>query len=475
MLAQIKTFLLPEIFIASMASIILLFDVFAGIRGKSIAYGLTLSTLVIAAIICYKNMPNFLSIGFSGSFIADKIGSTLKILIFLFMAIIFIYSRSYMIARDLFRGEFFALILLSILGMMFLVSSSSFLTMYLGLELFVLPIYALIVIGKYKAGHIESAMKYFIIGSLGAGLLLYGVSLLYGATGSLSLIATTVRHDTLMNLGMVFVLVGLAIELGAVPFHMWMPDVYEGSHTTVTMIIGTLPKIAVFGMGYRLFTIAFPAISIKWQPLLTILAIASLGFGNIVAISQTNIKRMLAYSTIGHVGFLMLGFLVGPTAGYTPALFYALIYALMALAAFGIIIQLCNSGLEIESIYDFRGLSHTSPWYAFLMLLTMFSLAGVPPMVGFYAKFVIIKELIAAGYLWLAIAAMIFSVIAAFYYLNIVRLMYFEGKDTPYAALPKCNGIPITGRVVLSLNSVSLLILGLFPGPIWFMCISAMQ
>jgi proton-translocating NADH-quinone oxidoreductase chain N len=333
--------------------------------------------------------------------------------------------------RKFLNGEFFALSLSSLLGMMVLISCGNFLTLYLGLELLVLPLYAMIVMVKDQPRYTEAAMKYFIIGSLGAGLLLFGISLVYGASGSFGFaaVAASVAAPATLKLGMVLVVVGLALEFGAVPFHMWLPDVYEGSPTTVTMVIGTIPKIAVFAMAYRILTLAFPNLQSEWQQLFMILAVLSLGLGNIVAIAQSSIKRMLAYSTIGHIGFILLGLFAAGKQGFIAPLFYTVVYAFMVLAAFAMIIRLSHNGFEAEKISDFRGLNTRDPWLAFMMLLIMLSLAGIPPMVGFYAKLLILQAVVDAGYIWLAVTALVFSVIGAYYYLRIIKVMYFDQTE----------------------------------------------
>jgi len=473
---QMLTLILPEIFITVMASVILILDVFFHNRAKLMSYYLSLITLVATTVITVFIAPEISQSIFNNSFIVDNFACTLKISLYLLLGLIFIYSKIYIVTRDFMHGEFFALSLFSLLGMMVLVSSSNFLSMYLGLELFVLPLYAMIVLVKNQAQYAEAAMKYFIIGSLGAGLLLYGISLVYGGVGSYEFLQISAATSTssILKLGMFFVIISLVIEFGAVPFHMWLPDVYEGSPTAVTMIVGTLPKIAIFAIAYRLLTLAFVNLDPKWQQLFMVIAVLSLGFGNIVAIAQTNIKRMLAYSTIGHIGFILLGLFAAPQQGYVATLFYTVVYSFMALAAFAMIMRLSSKGFEADKIKDFRGLNARDPWLAFIMMLIMLSLAGVPPLVGFYAKFMVLQTVVNAGYAWLAVLALLFSVIGTFYYLRVIWLMYFEPPVEDQEILTT-SGMSISGRALVSINGLLLLLLGIFPGYILYLCIAALK
>lgn len=466
--------LAPEIFICGMACLILMADVFAKDPAKSMAYNLSLLTLVAVSIITIFTVPTTSTTIFNNSFIVDRFACTLKIVTYVLLACILLYSRLYMRAREFFTGEFFSLSMFSLLGMMVVISSSNFLTLYLGLELFVLPLYALIVMVKHNTRYTEAAIKYFVIGSLGSGLLLYGISLIYGGTGAIDYvsIATNSATSTLNILGMLFVIVGIAIEFGAVPFHMWLPDVYEGSPTTVTMIIGTIPKIAVFALTYRLLTLAFPDIAPDWQRMFMILALASIAFGNMLAIAQPNIKRMLAYSTISHIGFILLGLFAAPVAGFAAAIFYTIVYAFMVLAAFAIIMRLTDKGFEADLLSDFKGLNKRDPWLAFLMLLVMFALAGVPPLVGFYAKLQILQAIISAGFTWVAITAMIFTVIGAYYYLRIVWYMYF---DEPKQLAPINNGMSLIAQVLISGHGLLLLLVGIYPASLVYLCLSMLK
>lgn len=467
--------LAPEIFVLGMGCIILLGDVFTK-NTRSNAYAFTLFALLGAGIITVLTIPSTAYTVFNNSFIIDRFACGLKIILYILLAAILIYSRLYMQARDFFRGEFFVLSLLSMLGMMIVISSGNFLNLYLGIELFVLPIYALIVFVRNKAVYTEAAFKYFIIGSLGSGLLLYGVSLIYGATGSIDFaqIATSNVTSQLLVLGMLFVISGICLEFGAVPFHMWLPDVYEGSPTTVTMIVGTIPKIAVFAVMYRLLTVAFPNINADWQQALMLMALLSVMLGNLLAIVQTNIKRFLAYSTISHIGFILLGLFAAPTAGYTAAIFYTIVYAFMVLAAFAIIIYLGHQGFEADQIEDFRGLNKRDPWLAFLMLLTMFALAGIPPLVGFYAKLQILQAVVQAGFAWIAVLAMLFSVIGAFYYLRVIRVMYFDNSNDAIR-IRYTSSMSLVGKLLVSGHGLLLLMAGIYPASVLYICIAMLK
>ncbi|MGB9094499.1 MAG: NADH-quinone oxidoreductase subunit NuoN, partial [Gallionella sp.] len=384
--------------------------------------------------------------------------------------------RQYLTVRDLFSGEFMVLTLFATLGMMVMISANHFITLYLGLELLSLSLYAMVALQRDSAIATEAAMKYFILGALASGLLLYGMSMLYGATGSLQLDAVSrsiqsgTANNTLLVFGLVFVVSGLAFKLGVVPFHMWLPDVYHGAPTAMTMLIGSAPKLAAFAFVSRLLVSGLQPLVQHWSGMLIILSIASMALGNITAIAQTNLKRMLAYSTIAHMGFLLLGFISGDREGYGSAMFYAVIYVLMTLGSFGMIMMLSRVGFEADNLNDFKGLNQRSPWLAFLMLLLMFSMAGVPPTVGFYAKFSVLNAVVQSGHVWLAVAAVLFSLIGAFYYLRIVKLMYF---DAPESHEPIIFGQDTT--LLMSLNGIGLLLLGLLPGTLMSVCAVSVQ
>jgi len=376
----------------------------------------------------------------------------------------------------MFRGEFFALSLFAMLGMMVMVPANHLLTLYLGLELLSLSLYAMIALQRDSAVATEAAMKYFVLGAIASGMLLYGMSMLYGATGTLELtrmaevIDSGTANSAILVFALVFVVAGLGFKLGAVPFHMWVPDVYHGAPTAVTLFIGSAPKLAAFAFIMRILVSGLGADYLveQWQWMLIIMAVLSLAIGNVVAIAQTNLKRMLAYSTISHMGFLLLGILSGNPEGYASAMFYVAVYVLMNLGTFGMILLLSRAGFEADNLDDFKGLNQRSPWYAAVMLMLMFSMAGAPPMVGFYAKLSVLSAVIDAGYLWLAVIAVLFSLIGAFYYLRIVKLMYF---DDPVDRSPIT---PRTGmRWVLSLNGIAMLVLGILPGGLMALCESS--
>lgn len=407
---------------------------------------------------------------FDNTFILDNIGLAIKGGITVFAVFGFIYARKYVWDRGIPGIEYFVLCLFSILGMSILISASHFISLYLGLELLALPLYALIAMGTDDKKPPEAAMKYFVMGAIASGMLLYGISLLYGITGSVEMI-TVANHlaqqaaepSAAILLSIVFIVIGIAFKLGAVPFHMWVPDIYQGAPTSVTLFIGTLPKLAGFGLALRLLRDSLIALAPQWQNLLIILAILSLALGNVAAIAQNNLKRMLAYSAIAHIGFLCLGLLVGPQLGYAAAFSYIMIYSLIALGVFGIIISLSRQGFEAENILDLQGLGKSHPWIAFLMLILLFSLAGVPPTLGFYAKFIVLTALVETKLTWLAFLAVLFSVIGAFYYLRVIRVMFFECRAND---LPSLQPIPSAGVALLSFNSLLVLALGIYPAPI---------
>ena len=410
---------------------------------------------------------------FDGHFVVDSLSQVLKAsgLIILFMVVM--YSRVYVKDRAFPRGEYHVLLMMSGLGMLLLVSANTLLMVYLGLELLSLPLYALVAMQRDNQQSVEAGIKYFIMGAIASGMLLYGMSLIYGLTETMRIDELSMRllaaDNSLLLLGLVFMLAGVAFKFGLVPFHMWIPDVYQGAPVSVTLLISTAPKIAAFGMIYRLFAEGLVHLESAWVIYIAILAILSLAVGNIVAISQTNLKRMLAYSTISHVGFIMLGFIAGPEVGYGNALYYTLIYALVNCCAFGLITYLSYKGFEFEKLKDFKGLAKQSPWLAFIMMLVMFSLAGVPPTAGFYAKFLILTSLIDAGWLELAGIAVIFSVIGAFYYLRVIKVMYFDEPGEAVFALKPTMGVLET-RTLLSVNGLAVLVFGIFPGPILAIC-----
>ena len=467
---------IPEIFLLVMACVILIADLLIRQSGRLVTYMLVLFTLMGCALITVGTHENGVVYAFHGMFVDDLMSDVLKLLTYMAVAMMLVYSRQYLTVRGLFSGEFMVLTVFATLGMMVMISANHFLTLYLGLELLSLCLYAMVALQRDSAIATEAAMKYFILGALASGLLLYGMSMLYGATGSLELGAvfhaiqsgtmpSGHTNNTLLVFGLVFVVSGLAFKLGVVPFHMWVPDVYHGAPTAMTMLIGSAPKLAAFAFTARILVEGLQPLVQQWSGMLIILSIASMALGNITAIAQTNLKRMFAYSTIAHMGFLLLGLLSGGLEGYGSAMFYAVVYVLMSLGTFGMIMLMSREGFEADTLDDFKGLNQRSPWLAFLMLLLMFSMAGVPPTVGFYAKFSVLNAVVQAGHIWLAVVAVLFSLIGAFYYLRIVKLMYF---DAPESRAPIIFGQDTV--LLISVNSLGVLLLGLLPNALMAVC-----
>ena len=459
-------FALPELFLLFAISLILLFDLFVSQRLKQFTYYLTQLALLITGFLAFNLIGENATI-FSGTFVLDSLGSTFKVFILGFAIIALVYTRHYLKAHELLRNEYFILAMMSILGMMVMVSGHSLLTLYMGLEIMSLSLYALIASARDRAVAIEAALKYFVLGAIASGLLLYGMSMIYGITGSLDIaqISNFARASTLasqqtliLNFGLVFLVIGVAFKLGAVPFHMWVPDVYQGSPTSVTMFLSTVPKIAAIALLIRLLIDGLGDLQHYWSDLLMIIAVLSIALGSLVALMQSNIKRMLAYSTISHIGFVLLGFVTGVVEGYGAAVFYVLVYILMSLAAFGSIIVLNKNGFEADQISDYQGLSKHSPWFALIILVVMLSMAGVPPFIGFYSKLFILQQVIAEGYVILAVIAVVFAVISAYYYLQIIKTMYFDDADKEITV-----SAPLDMRVVLSINGILILLVGLMP------------
>ena len=467
--------LAPELFVLTMASIILVVEAFVGQQRPQLSYTLTQITLLVAAVISWSMLDAGRELAFGGTFVHDPMAALLKTSIFLIAVGAFVYARSYQSTNGSLRGEFYVLGLFAVLGMMVMISAHSLLTLYLGLELLSLSLYAMVAFDRDSSPASEAAMKYFVLGALASGMLLYGMSMLYGATGSLDLaaiaaaLAESSEPGMVLIFGLCFMVVGLAFKFGAVPFHMWVPDVYHGAPTAVTLFIGSAPKIAAFAMTMRLLVEALGGLSGDWQGMLVILSVLSLALGNVIAIAQTNLKRMLAYSTISHVGFLLLGILAATQAGYSAAMFYAITYALMAIGGFGMIILLSRAGIEADSLDDFKGLNERSPWFAFMMLVLMFSMAGVPPTVGFYAKLSVLQAVVNVDMVWLALVAVFFSVIGAFYYIRIVKLMYFDKPETEGP-----RQVNTDMQIAVSVNGLAVLGLGLFPGGLLALCTSVL-
>ncbi len=465
----------PEIFLLAATCTVLVADVYFPERFRLFTYHLAQTSLVITAILCLVLFPETPQVTFNGSFVTDAMSAVLKVFILLATYFVFFYSKVYLQVRELFRGEYFVLGLFAVLGMMVLVSAGSLLTVYLGLELLSLSLYAMVAMNRESITASEAAMKYFVLGALASGMLLYGMSLIYGTTATLDLSAIRAHvaeldgRNLVLVLGLVFVVVGIAFKLGAVPFHMWVPDVYEGAPTSVTLFIASAPKIAAFGMLMRLLVDGLPGMHGDWTGMLVILSVLSMGVGNIIAIAQANLKRMLAYSTIAHVGFLFLGIIAGSAAGYSAAMFYIIVYAFMSMGGFAMVVLLGHAGFEADRIEDFKGLNDRNPWYAFLMLILMLSMAGVPPFLGFWAKWSVLREVIAADMTWLAVVAVAFSVIGLFYYLRVIRMMYFEKAEQP---APVVVGSEM--RMMVSANALAILALGIYPGGLLALCVSAL-
>jgi len=469
--------LLPEAFLLFATCAVLAVDLVIKPTQRGITHWLSIATLVITLTLVVADRGP-VDRGFSGMFVHDAVARLLKVFILLVVAIVFVYARTYLKDRKLHIGEFYLLVLFATLGMMLLVSAGSLVMIYVGLELLTLSSYALVALNRDSPLSSEAAMKYFVLGALASGILLYGMSMIYGATGTLDitsihgLVSSGVGDNkTLLAFGLVFLVAGIGFKFGAAPFHMWLPDVYQGSPTAVTTFIGSAPKIAAFGMAWRLLDGALGGLHPHWGEMLAVLAVLSLAIGNVVAIAQTNLKRMLAYSTISHVGFLLLGLANGTPSGYAAAMFYAIAYAIMSAAAFGSILLLARAGFEAEEIDDFKGLNQRNPWYAFVVLLVMASLAGIPPLFGFFAKLMVLKAALDAGMLWLAIVAIVFAIVGAFYYLRMIKVMYFDPPEKK-GALVLPQDIPL--RWVLSINGAALLFLGLFFGPLLSWCYRAM-
>lgn len=456
-----------EVFVLAAACIVLLVDVFLSDEQRWITATLTFATLVgAAAITTFVSGVDGRVTALGDMYVADPMGDVLKLFTYLIVGVTLLYSRDYLAQRGLFRGEYYLLALFAMLGIMVIISANSLLTVYLGVELLALSLYALVAFDRESGVAAESAMKYFVLGAIASGTLLYGISILYGVTGSFALedLALELRGEEATSnvgllFGLAFIVVGIAFKFGAVPFHMWIPDVYHGAPTSVTLFIGSAPKIASFALAMRVLAEGLGGASAAWSDMLTVLAVLSLALGNIVAIAQSNMKRMLAYSTISHVGFILLGVLAGTPAGYRAAMFYTLSYVIMAVGSFGMILLLSRRGFEADLLDDFKGLNARSPWFAAVMLMFMFSTAGVPPFVGFFGKLYIIQALLDVNMVWLALFAVFFSVIGAFYYIRIVKLMYF---DDPQDTNPIEGGLSL--RLMLSLNGLAVLVLGLVPG-----------
>ncbi len=464
----------PEIAVLVLASTLLLVDLWLKDRDKGLNPVIAVLGLLVTIGLTGLVGGGDREIVLGGTYVRDLMSDLLKIAMLLISLLAFVYSRDYLRDRQLLVGEYYVLSLFALLGMMVMVSANSFLTLYLGLELLALSLYTLVAFDRDSPDGAEAAMKYFVLGALGSGLLLYGLSMLYGATGTLELgavaqsVALQGATNQVLVFGLVFIVIGIGFKFGAVPFHMWVPDTYQGSPNPVVLFLGSAPKIAAFALAFRFLVDGMGPLHAEWQGMLTILAIISMAVGNIVAIAQTNIKRMLAYSTISHVGFIFLGLIGGNSGAYAAAMFYAVVYALMAAGGFGLLVMMSRDGYEVAQLDDFKGLNERNSWQAAMMALVMFSMAGVPPTVGFMAKLLVLEAVIGVGLWWLALVAVFFSIIGAFYYLRVIKIMYF---DKPEATDPLV--FSDGANLALSINGLAILLLGLFPAILLTYCQAA--
>ncbi len=492
LLPAVDTNLVPvyaEIFLLIAASAILLIDMYLKGSRRNVTYYLSLLTLVGCAVFSWADFNSGATVyTFNHMYVSDPMSNLLKLFTYLAVGITLVYSRQYVGERGMLSGnlggEFYVLALFSMLGQMIMISGNSMLSIYLGVELMSLSLYALVALRRDHAVSTEAAMKYFVLGALASGFMLYGISMIYGATGSLDVNEIAARsvaagaNTTILVFGLVFLVAGMAFKLGAVPFHMWAPDVYQGAPTAVTLLLGGAPKLAAFAMLMRILVEALPGMAYDWQQMLLVLAVLSLAIGNLTAIAQSNIKRMLAYSSIAQMGYVLLAMVAGvvgdntgnmPTA-YSAAMYSSITYVLTTLGSFGLVMMLARSGFEAEQIADFKGLGRRSPWFAVVMTVLMFSLAGVPPMMGFMAKWAVLQAVANTGMVWLAVIAVMFSLIGAFYYLRVVKVMWFdEAADTSPIA------VPADMRFALSLNGIAIVVLGVVPGALLGTCLQAIR
>ncbi len=474
----------PEIFLVVMALAILLIDLLVKDSRRTVTFALTQLALIGCAAIQFATSTGEITYTFSNMFVDDLMSDLLKLFLYMTVLIVMFYSRGYIIEREAMnKGEYYVLALFATLGMMVMISANHFLTIYIGLELLSLSLYAMVAMNRDSVVSTEAAMKYFVLGALASGLLLYGMSMIYGATGTLEITGIAERlygggvNKTVMVFGLVFLVAGLAFKLGVVPFHMWIPDVYHGAPTSVTLFIGSAPKLAAFAIVMRLLVNGLITMAEDWQSMLIILSVLSMVIGNLAAIAQTNLKRMLAYSAISHMGFMLLGIVTGVVGGdaryalnaYSSSMFYVIAYVLMSAGTFGMILLMSRAGFEADELEDLKGLNKRSPWFAGIMLMLMFSMAGVPFFIGFFAKFSVLQAVVAAGYMWLAIVAVLFSLIGAFYYLRVVKLMYF---DAPVDEAPLSAALDM--RILISANGLAVAFLGLFPQVIMSLCAYAL-
>ena len=473
-----------EIFVLAMACAILIVDLFVKDKNRTVTYVLTQLALVGAAVVTFVISTGQVSYTFSNMFVSDLMGDLLKFLVYVSVIVVLFYSRAYILDRpEMARGEFYVLSLFATLGMMVMISASHFLTVYIGIEMLSLSLYAMVAMNRSSVASTEAAMKYFVLGALASGLLLYGISMLYGATGTLEIPALAARlfsgegNGIILSFGLVFLIAGIAFKLGVVPFHMWIPDVYHGAPTAVTLFIASAPKLAAFAVVIRVLVSGLIVASRDWQMMLIILSVLSMAVGNFAAIAQTNIKRMLAYSAISHMGFMLLGMATGVIMGdvrfifnaYSSSMFYVVTYVLTSLGAFGTVLLLSRAGFESDEISDFAGLNKRNSWYAAIMMMMMFSMAGIPFFVGFFAKFSVLQAVVAAGHLWLALAAIFFSLVGAYYYLRIVKVMYFD---------PPASNVPIKAtmdvKLLMSVNGLAVALIGIFPNGLMILCATSL-
>lgn len=470
-----------EIFMLAMACLIMIVDLFVKNKKRTVTFVLTVLALIGAAAITALTSSGQIHYTFNNMYVGDLMGDLLKLLLYLTVMLVLFYSRGYVQDRpDMAKGEYYTLTLFATLGMMVMISANHFLTVYIGIELLSLSLYALVALNRDSVASTEAAMKYFVLGALASGLLLYGMSMIYGATGTLEISAVAERlfngqaNKTILGFGVVFLVSGIAFKLGVVPFHMWIPDVYHGAPTAVTLFIASAPKLAAFAIVIRMLVNGLIVASPDWQAMLLILSVLSMAVGNFAAIAQTNLKRMLAYSAISHMGFMLLGMVTGVVGGdaryalnaYSSSMFYVVTYVLTSAGTFGMILLLARAGFESDEIKDFAGLNKRSPWFAALMMMMMFSMAGVPFFVGFFAKFSVLQAVVAAGNLWLAIAAVFFSLVGAYYYLRVVKVMYFDPPPANSARIDATMDV----KILISANGLAVAALGIFPQTLMSLC-----
>jgi len=465
-----------EVFLLCMIGVILIADQFVAGQNRTFTYLLTQLTLLGCSLITVGTHVDGIAHLFNGMFVDDLMSDVLKLLTYLAVSMMLVYSRSYLIVRGLFTGEFLGLTLLSMLGMMVMISASNFVVLYIGLEIQALSLYAMVALQRDSAVASEAAMKYFVLGAMASGFLLYGMSMIYGGTGSLDVqtISALIRdgqaNTMLLVFGLAFLVAGLAFKLGVAPFHMWVPDVYHGAPTAMTLLIGSAPKLAAFAFVMRILVESLQPLMIHWSGMLVVLAVLSMAVGNITAIAQTNIKRMFAYSTIAHMGFLLVGVLSGTLDGYSGAMFYAVAYVLMTLGGFGMVMLLSREGFEADKIDDYKGLNQRSPWLALMMLILMFSMAGVPPTIGFYAKFSVLSAAVQTGHITLVVIAVLLSLVGAFYYLRIVKLMYFDAPESHEKLTLQPDS-----ALLISINGLAVLLIGILPNALMTVCAASVQ